>query len=339
MKTVHVTNAVGLILGQDLTRVIPGEFKGVAFHKGHIIQPEDIPVMMNMGKDHIYIMELGPEDVHENAAAHQLSLLTAGSNIIRDDASEGKVNMRANTFGLLDIDVDKLLLINELSGIALSTLHSGTIVKKDEIVAAAKIIPLTLPKTTLNHIEKLCATEKIIAIRPIPVKKAGLVVTGNEVFYGRIQDKFEMVIKKKLLDLGTHLTRTIFVPDDANQITTAIEQLSCENDLVFVTGGMSVDPDDVTPLAVRQTGAKVIVYGTPVMPGAMFLLAYLNGTPILGIPACGMFSKITVLDVILPKVIVGDEITSRFIASLGHGGLCRTCSEGCHYPNCSFCKY
>lgn len=339
MKTVHVTNAVGLVLGQDLTRVIPGEFKGVAFHKGHIIQPEDIPVMMSMGKDHIYIMELGPDDVHENAAAHQLSLLTAGSNVIQEDASEGKVNMRASTFGFLEIDVDRLLQINELSGIALSTLHSGTIVKKDEIVAAAKIIPLTLPQTTLNHIEKLCAAEKVIEIRPIPAKKAGLVVTGNEVFYGRIQDKFEKVIKKKLSDLGTHLTKTIFVPDDANQIAAAIEHLSCENDLVFATGGMSVDPDDITPLAVRQTGAKVIVYGTPVMPGAMFLLAYLNGTPILGIPACGMFSKITVLDVILPKVLMGDEITAHFIASLGHGGLCRTCTEGCHYPNCSFCKY
>lgn len=339
MKTVHVTNAVGLVLGQDLTRVIPGEFKGVAFHKGHIIQSEDIPLLMSMGKDHIYIMELGPDDVHENAAAHQLALLTAGSNVIQDDASEGKVNMRASAFGLLDINVAKLLQINELSGIALSTLHSGTIVKKDEIVAAAKIIPLTLPQTTLNYIEKLCAAEKIIEIRPIHAKKAGLVVTGNEVFYGRIQDKFEKVIQKKLSDLSTHLTKTIFVPDDAKQITTAIEQLSCENDLVFVTGGMSVDPDDITPLAVRQTGANVIVYGTPVMPGAMFLLAYLNGTPILGIPACGMFSKITVLDVILPKVLMGDEITAHFIASLGHGGLCRTCTEGCHYPNCSFCKY
>lgn len=339
MKTVHVTNAVGLVLGQDLTRVIPGEFKGVAFHKGHIIQSEDIPVLMSMGKDHIYIMELGPDDVHENVAAHQLALLTSGSNLIQDDASEGKVNMRASAFGLLDINVDKLLQINELSGIALSTLHSGTIVKKDEIVAAAKIIPLTLPQTTLNYIEKLCATEKIIGIRPIPAKKAGLVVTGNEVFYGRIQDKFEKVIQKKLSDLGTHLTKTIFVPDDTKQITTAIEQLSCKNDLVFVTGGMSVDPDDITPLAVRQTGAKVIVYGTPVMPGAMFLLAYLNGTPILGIPACGMFSKITVLDVILPKILIGDEITAHFIASLGHGGLCRTCTEGCHFPNCSFCKY
>jgi hypothetical protein len=339
MKTVHVTDAVGLVLGQDLTRVIPGEFKGVAFHKGHIIQSADIPVMMSMGKDHVYIIELSPEDVHENMAAQQLSLLTAGLNIIRDNASEGKVNMRANTFGLLDIHVDKLLQINEMTGVALSTLHSGTTVKKDEIIASAKIIPLTLPQTTLNHIEKLCASEKIIAIRPIPAKKAGLVVTGNEVFYGRIKDRFEDVINKKLLDLGSHLTETIFVPDDANEISTAISQLACKNDVVFVTGGMSVDPDDVTPLAVRQTGANVIVYGTPVMPGAMFLLAYLNGTPILGIPACGMFSKITVLDVILPKVLIGDEITSRFIASLGHGGLCRTCPEGCHYPNCSFCKY
>lgn len=338
MKTVHVTNAIGLVLGQDLTRIVPGEFKGVAFHKGHIIQAEDIPVMMSMGKDHIYILELGPEDVHENAAAQQLSLLTSGLNIKQDNASEGKVKMRASTFGLLDIQIDKLLQINEMAGVALSTLHSGTLVQKDEVVATAKIIPLTLPQATLHFIEKLCDTEKIIAVRPIPTRKAGLVVTGNEVFYGRIKDKFEEVIKKKLSNLGSHLAETIFVPDDAGQISAAIKKLSCENEVVFVTGGMSVDPDDVTPLAVRQTGADVIVYGTPVMPGAMFLLAYLQHTPILGIPACGMFSKITVLDVILPKVLAGEIITSRFIASLGHGGLCRSCSEGCHYPNCSFCK-
>ncbi len=338
MKTVHVTNAVGLVLGQDLTRIAPGEFKGVAFHKGHIIRPEDIPVMLNMGKDHVYILELGPGDVHENVAAEQLSRLSAGANIIKDHASEGKVKMLAHTFGLLDIHIDKLLQVNEMTGVALSTLHSGTLVKKDEVVATAKIIPLTLPQNTLDHIEKICASEKIISIRPIPTKKAGLVVTGNEVFYGRIKDRFEEVIQKKVSDLGSCLSKTIFVPDDTEKISAAITKLSLENDLVFVTGGMSVDPDDITPLAVRQTGAEVIVYGTPVLPGAMFLFAYLNDTPILGIPACGMFSKITVLDVILPKVLVGDKITSRFIASLGHGGLCRTCSEGCHYPNCSFCK-
>lgn len=339
MKTVHVSKAAGLVLGQDLTRIVPGEFKGVAFPKGHIIQQEDIPVMLNMGKDHVYIMELGPEDVHENLAAQQLSTLTAGSNIIKDHASEGKVQMRSGILGLLDIQTDKLLQINEMPGVALSTLHSGTLVKENEIVAAAKVIPLSLPRNTLHQIERLCADEKIISIRPIPARKAGLVITGNEVYYGRIQDKFEAVIQKKISDLGSELTTTIFLPDDAAKISKAIQQLSCENDLVFVTGGMSVDPDDVTPAAVRRTGANIIVYGAPVMPGAMFLLAYLNHIPVLGIPACGMFSKITVLDVLLPKILAGDEITHRFIASLGHGGLCRTCKEECHYPNCSFCNY
>ncbi len=338
MKSIHVTNAVGLVLGQDLTRIVPGEFKGVAFPKGHIIRSEDIPVMLSMGKDHVYILELGPRDVHENAAAEQLSLLSAGANILLEHASEGKVKMLADTSGVLDIHIDKLLQLNEMTGVALSTLHSGTLVKKGEVVAAAKIIPLTLPQDTLDHIERICACEKILSIRPIPAKKVGLVVTGNEVFYGRIKDRFEEVIQKKVSDLGSSLSQTIFVPDDIKRVSDAIKELSFENDLVFVTGGMSVDPDDITPLAVRQTGAEIIVYGSPVLPGAMFLFAYLNDTPILGIPACGMFSKITILDVILPKALMGDKITSRFIASLGHGGLCRTCSDGCHYPNCSFCK-
>jgi len=338
MKTIHVTQAIGCVLGQDLTQIIPGEFKGIAFHKGHIIQPEDIPTMLSMGKDHIYVLELGPEDVHENMAAQMLSQLTAGSHIELGPAGEGKVNMRATTSGVLKIDIDLLLKINEMPGLALSTLHTDTLVQKDDLIACAKIIPLLLPKSTLQHIEVLCAQQKAITITPLPAKKVGLLVTGSEVFYGRIKDKFSQVIVEKMSALGSQVTQTLFAPDDVQTITSTIHQLAIDNDIVIVTGGMSVDPDDVTPLAVQETGATLITYGTPVLPGAMFLLADLSGTPILGIPACGMFSKITVLDVLLPKILLGDTITHHYIASLGHGGLCRTCAEGCHYPHCSFCK-
>lgn len=338
MQVVHVSEAVGMALGQDLTRVAPGEFKGVAFKKGHIIKNEDIAVMMKMGKDHVYIVEIGPNDIHENEAAHQLASLVAGIHVTLESPSEGKVNIRSKERGRLRIDSKLLLKINLQEGVCVSTLPSNTLVDAGKLIASAKVIPLSLPKDTLERVRQLCREKEVISISPLPTRRAGLVVTGNEIYYGRIEDKFRDVIKNKLDYLGCTLAQTIFVPDQTEKIAASIKELAVDNDIVFVTGGMSVDPDDVTPLAVRKTGAKVIVYGTPVLPGAMFLMAYLKNKPVLGIPACGMFSKITVLDVILPKVLAGEKITKRFIASLGHGGLCHSCEDGCRFPNCSFCQ-
>ena len=338
MKTVHVTQAVGMSLGQDLTKVVPGSFKGPAFRKGHVIRQEDIPAMMDMGKDHVYIIEFGPNDVHENEAARRLARLTAGVNVVGEEPAEGRVNLRTGCFGLLKIDVPTLCKVNEITGVALSTLHTDIVVQSGDLIAGAKIIPLSLPAATLDTIAGLCAGGKVIDVLPLPPRKAGLIVTGNEVFYGRIEDKFAAVIRTKLAELGSQLTKTIIVPDDVQQISSAIHELSFQNDIVMITGGMSVDPDDVTPLAVQKAGAKIAVYGTPVLPGAMFLLASLGQMPVLGSPACGMFSKITILDYLLPKVLLGETITRHDIAALGHGGLCRSCAEGCRYPHCSFCK-
>lgn len=338
MQVVHVTKAVGMALAQDLTRVIPGKFKGVAFKKGHIVRNEDIPAMLEMGKDHIYIFELGKDDIHENEAARQLANIASGDNVNLETPCEGKVNIKAGKRGLLRIDSKLLTRINMIEGLCVSTLHSDTLVECGQVIASAKVIPLSLPKITLDAVRSVCQEKDAVKIVPLVNRRAGLVITGNEVYYGRIEDKFQSVIKKKLENLGCTLTQTIILPDDANKITKAIKELASNNDIVFVTGGMSVDPDDVTPLAVSQTGAKVVVYGTPVLPGAMFLIAYLKGKPVLGIPACGMFSKNTVLDVVLPKVIVGDKITKKYIAELGHGGLCQACVDGCRFPNCSFCK-
>lgn len=337
MKAVHLTQAVGMVLGQDLTRVTD-ESKGIAFKKGHVIRQEDIPAMLNMGKDRVYVMKIGPDDVHENEAAQRVAEIVAGSNLVLEEPGEGKVNIRADQFGLLKIDTAALAKINRMKGVALSTLHNDTIVRQGQLVACAKIIPLVLPRASLGRMKEICTGNETIGVRPFEPRKAGMVVTGNEIYYGRIQDKFEGVIRKKLADFSSTITQIIFVPDDANKIAAAIRELAANNDLVISTGGMSVDPDDVTPLAVRKSGAKIAVYGTPVLPGAMFLIAYLGSTPILGMPACGMFSKITILDVVLPKILLGEKITRQYIASLGHGGLCQTCTDGCRYPHCSFCK-
>jgi molybdenum cofactor synthesis domain-containing protein len=337
MKAVHLNQAVGMVLGQDLTRVTT-ESKEVAFKKGHVIRAEDVPYMLNMGKERVYVMKFGPDDVHENEAAQAMAEIVAGSNLALGEPVEGKVNIKSDRFGLLKIDSGLLTKINRMKGVALSTLHNDTIVRQGQLVASAKIIPLILPRVSLGRMKEICTGREAIGVRPFEPRKAGMVVTGNEIYYGRIKDKFEGVIRKKLADFGSTITQIIFMPDDSQKIASAIRELAANNDLVVTTGGMSVDPDDVTPLAVRKSGAKIVVYGTPVMPGAMFLIAYLGSTPILGMPACGMFSKITVLDVVLPKVLLGEKITRQYIASLGHGGLCQTCTDGCRYPNCSFCK-
>jgi molybdopterin biosynthesis enzyme len=338
MKSIEVSEAIGMALGQDLTRIVPGEFKGVAFKKGHIIKIEDIDLMRSMGKNHVYVMELGAEKVHENDAAQQMALYTAQETLLFAEAAEGKVNLKAHCSGILKIDTERLLAINMLEGLALATLHNNSPVSSGELIASVKIIPLMVPKATLDQVKEICAAGHIISILPYAAKKAGLIVTGNEVYYGLIKDKFDGVIRSKFAALGSNVTETVYLPDDADLIADTIKMLAAKNDIVFVTGGMSVDPDDVTAVAVKKTGAEVAVYGTPVLPGAMFMAAYLGEVPVLGIPACGMFSKITVLDVVLPKVLAGERITRRHIASLGNGGLCRQCEAGCHYPHCSFGK-
>lgn len=336
MKSIPVAKAVGMVLGQDLTRVTQ-ESKGVAFKKGHVITAEDIPMMLSMGKDHVYVLKVRPGSVHENEAAQRLASAVAREGILSDEPSEGKVNMRADATGVLSINQDLLAQINYLRGMAVSTLHDGTVVKAGQLVASAKIIPLTIPASTLQKAEKICL-QKVISVRQLPSRRVGLIVTGNEVYYGRIEDRFERVVRDKISGLGSEVTEVVFLPDDRELIAQAIARLAAVNDVVFLTGGMSVDPDDVTPAAVRKSGAKVIVYGTPVLPGAMFLLAYFEQKPVIGIPACGMFSKITILDVLLPKILLDEKISRWDISALGHGGLCQTCPEGCRYPRCSFCK-
>lgn len=338
MKVVEVSQALGMVLGQDYTRIVPGEFKGVAFKKGHIIKAEDIPMLRSMGKNNVYVMEIKPGYLHENDAAEKLAQLAAHAELSYMEVAEGKVNIKSHCRGLLKIDRERLLQINMLEGLALSTLHHDSAVLPGELVASAKIIPLVLPQATMDQVKEICAGQPLISILPLVPKKAGLIITGNEVYHGIIEDKFADVMKRKFAEYGSEVTETVVLPDDAEQIAESIKKLAAKNDIVFVTGGMSVDPDDVTPVAIRETGAEVALYGTPVLPGAMFMAAYLGAVTILGIPACGMFSKVTVLDVILPKVLAGERITRQYIASLGHGGLCRQCPDGCHYPHCSFGK-
>lgn len=337
MKTIKTEEAVGSILCHDITQIIPGNFKGVAFKKGHIIRKEDIPVLLSLGKDNIYVWEYKEGILHENDAAERLKDLTAGRGLIFSDIKEGKIDFIAEEDGLLKVDKEKLFALNSLGEIILSTLHNNTIVKKGQKVAGTRVIPLVIQEEKIKIAENLIR-DKIVRVIPIKGKKLGVVTTGNEVYYGRIKDAFGPVIKKKVEEYGCEIIGQVVLPDDEKKITEAIEIFIKDGaELVICTGGMSVDPDDVTPAAIKNTGAELVSYGSPVLPGAMFLIAYNKDIPILGLPGCVMYSKRTVFDLVLPRILVGEKLTVSDIAEYGHGGLCMDCEE-CRFPNCSFGK-
>lgn len=339
-KTIPVEDAVGMVLPHDVTEIRKGDFKGRAFKKGHIIRPEDIDHLKRLGKEHIYVLELNEDDIHENEAAQLLADALAGPGTrLSGEPIEGKINILAAQDGLLKIDTDRLYQFNLLGEVMCATLHNNTPVKQGEPVAATRLVPLISKRKLVNTATGIAKkTEGLIQVVKPGKARAGLVITGNEVFHGRIKDAFEPVLREKLLKIGSEVVEVRFAPDDAEQIAEEIRNcLDSGADLIVTSGGMSVDPDDVTRKGIAKAGATDIVYGTPVLPGAMFLVGYIDKVPVLGLPACGMFHKITVFDLVLPRVLTGEKITREVLAQMGHGGLCRTCKT-CRFPICGFGK-
>lgn len=339
MKKVKVEDAVGMVLGHDLTKIVPGQYKGPAFRKGRIIRQEDIPHLKDIGKDHIFLLELGPGQVHEAEAVTRIASAVAGKNIVLTEAAEGRVNLKAAESGLLKVKSETVAAVNNVEHAVFSTLHSNRLVAEGDLVAGIKVIPLVVEEAMVAAVEAIAGEqEDIISVVPLRSLKVGVVITGNEVYYGRIEDKFAPVLAEKVARYGAIFLGAVYRPDDAGLISAAIRQWVEEGaELVIASGGMSVDPDDVTPDAIRQTGAEVVCYGTPVLPGAMFMLAYLGGTAILGMPACGMYSQTTVFDLIFPRLLAGERLGRRDFAAMGYGGLCTAC-KSCAYPHCPFGK-
>ncbi|NOX26043.1 MAG: molybdopterin-binding protein [Deltaproteobacteria bacterium] len=338
-KNIPVDQAVGMVLPHDITEIRRGEFKGRAFRKGHIIRSEDIEYLKRLGKEHIYVLTLTAAEIHENEAAALLAHAIAGSGITAgSEPVEGKISLIAACDGLLKIDVEALYKLNLLGEVMCATLHTNQIVRKGEQVAATRLIPLITDRAVIEQAVNETPTAGIVSIREIKKVKAGLVITGNEVFDGRIKDAFEPVLREKMTEIGSQVAMVRFAPDDAEIIAREIKTcLAAGAGLIITSGGMSVDPDDVTRLGIKAAGATDIVYGTPVLPGAMFLTGRFGDVPVLGIPACGMFHKITILDLILPRVLSGETISRQDFAAMGHGGLCRNCKI-CRYPICGFGK-
>ncbi len=325
LKKVSVINAVGMVVPHDMTEIVPGKKKGPAFKKGHIITEDDIGHLQSMGKNHIYVMELSEDEVHEDEAALIMAQAIAGPGIGYDpQPSEGKINYHAEIDGVFQVDPQQLMALNLLGDVMLATRHGNTAVRQGDLVAAGRAIPLVVPKAIVNKAVSIASdTDGLIRVLPWKINRAAIIVTGREVYEGRIKDAFGPTIEKKLRDFGVDILSISIVPDSIGMISREIDTaLGAGAQLILCTGGMSVDPDDVTRMAIKEAGATDIVYGSPVLPGAMFLVGYINNIPVLGVPACAIYFPVTVLDLVLPRILVGEHIDRTKIAALGHGGLC-----------------
>jgi len=339
-EMISLDEAVGKVLAHDITEILPGQFKGVAFRKGHIIKKQDLEHLRRLGKEHLFILHIGPGEIHEDDAAIKLAKALAGPGVMFDkNPSEGKISLKSACKGLLKVNVKGLTELNLIPDICCSSRHSNIFMKNGETIAATRAIPLIIDESTLNKAIKIAGEAGgIFSVKKLLQLETGLIITGNEIFYGRIKDKFAPIIKKKLGLFGCPLKEILYIPDDRNRIAQGIRDLREKGlGLILIAGGMSVDPDDVSRLAIADAGARDIVYGTPVLPGAMFLYGRFGEVPVLGLPACILYYRATVFDLILPRVLAGERITRRDLASMAHGGLCMNCEE-CRYPICPFGK-
>jgi molybdenum cofactor synthesis domain-containing protein len=336
MKSVKVEDAVGNVLCHDITKIVPGKFKGPAFKKGHIVTEKDIPKLLKLGKEHLYIWELAEGFVHENEAGLRLASAVSGSKITLTAPSEGKVNLIAECDGMLTINEEYLTKLNMIEELVVATRNNQRPVKKGDIVAGVRVIPLIINEEKLKLAEEIGKETKIASVIPFRPRKVGIITTGSEVYHGRIKDKFGPVVKRKVELFGSEVIEHILVPDDVEKIAGAVNTLLTKGaELILTTGGMSVDPDDVTPSGIRKAGAEIVTYGAPVLPGAMLMVAYLGKVPVLGLPGCVMYNDITVFDLVLQLVMADQQVTRPMIVKLGMGGLCLKC-DVCHYPACSF---
>lgn len=350
MKLIRTEDAEGTVLCHDITQIIKGVTKDAVFCKGHVVTKEDIPVLLSVGKDQLYVWEQEEGMLHENEAAEILCGLCRGEHMRPSEVKEGKIELTAECSGLLKVHNQGMKAVNGLGEMMIASRHGNFAVNKGDKLAGTRIIPLVIQAEKMEAAKKaaLTATEgkPILELKPFVHKKVGIVTTGNEVFYGRIQDTFTPVIREKLAEFDTEIIRHVTWNDDDQKVTASIlEMIGMGADLVICTGGMSVDPDDKTPLAIKNTGANIVSYGAPVLPGAMFLLAYYQvkeegqerTAVIMGLPGCVMYARRTIFDLVLPRVMADDEISAGELAALGQGGLCLNCPV-CTFPNCGFGK-
>ena len=336
MKLIDVENSIGTVLCHDVTQIIPGKYKDARFRKGHIISEEDIPILLSMGKKHLYVYEVDEKMLHEDDAARILCDLCVNKYMSESEIKEGKIELKSNIRGYLRVDRERLKKVNMQDEIIIATRKDGDI-DVGQKIAGMRVVPLVIEKQKLETVKKIVGAEPLLSISPYQIKNFGMITTGSEVFNGIIDDKFSKIVENKLLKYNVKLNKRILCDDNKEDIVKAIFDLKKENvDMIICTGGMSVDPDDVTPSAIKSSNIDVVTYGSPLLPGAMFMIGYFDdGTPVLGLPGCVMYAASTVFDVVLPRVLAKIRWTKEEIAELGYGGLCQNCKI-CHFPNCNF---
>jgi hypothetical protein len=340
LKKIKLDEAVGTKLAHDVTEIRPGEFKGAAFIKGHTVCSDDLCRLQKMGTNHLYVIDLEEDEIHEDQAAAILAAALAGEGIVwKDEPREGKIKLLAASAGLFTVNTGALAAFNMVDEVMCATIHNHTVVQKGELVAATRAIPLVMKRAPIERAAAIARQQgAVLAVKPIRKARAGLVITGDEVYRGLIEDRFAPILSEKVRAMGSEVAAVAFTPDDVELISKAIRShLAGGCDLMLLGGGMSVDADDVTRQGIRAAGAGEMHYGAAVLPGAMFLVAYIGEVPLLGVPACGLYHRITVLDLVLPRILAGEKIGKAELAFLGHGGLCRDCEE-CTYPHCPFGK-
>ncbi len=340
LEIISLEESVGCTLAHDITEIRPGEFKGPAFRKGHVVCHEDLCHLERMGKNHLYVADLAEDEIHENEAAALLAKALSGEGVCwSNEPKEGRINLVAAYDGLLQIKVTTLTAFNMIDDVMCATLHNHTPVRKGDMIAATRTIPLIMKRASVKRATEIARSNgPVLTVAPLRRARVGIIVTGNEVFSGLIEDRFAPILKDKVEAFRSEVSALDFAPDHAEQIASTIRsQLERNCDLLLLTGGMSVDPDDVTRHGIRKAGANELHYGSAVLPRAMFLVAYIGDVPLLGVPGCALHRKTTVLDLVLPRVLAGVRVNKAQLAFLGHGGLCHDCPECC-YPHCPFGK-
>ena len=338
MKKIKVEDAVGATLCHDVTAMYDG-FKGAAFKRGHVIEAEDIPKLLDYGKKTVFIWEENAGELHEEDCARRLAAMAGVSGAHYTEPSEGKTVLVADVRGMLRVNAELLRQINSIGDITISTLPDHYPVEPGARLASMRIVPLVTKEAQIIEAERLCKDKKLLELRPYLPKKVGVIITGSEVYSGRIKDKFEPVVRAKLANYPCDILGATICDDELDMIVGAAKgYIRAGADLLIFTGGMSVDPDDLTPGAVRALGADIVAYGVPAQPGNMSLVAYLGGVAVLGVPGAAISLPATMFDVLLPQIFTGDRLSKADLVKLGDGGLCQLC-KSCHFPNCTFGRY
>lgn len=339
MKLIRTEDAVGHVLCHDMTQIIPGVYKDARFRKGHIVAEEDIPVLLAMGKENLYVWEKTEGILHEDEAALRLRDLCVNEHMRCTEPREGKVELIAEADGLFEVDTERLYAVNDLGEMMIATRHTGTAVHPGDKLAGMRVIPLVIGEEKLAAAERAAGGTPLLRLTPWKLKTAAVITTGSEVAKGLIEDRFTPTVERKLAEFGIRIISHVLPGDDQERIRDEIAKAHEKGaDLILCTGGMSVDPDDRTPGAIARSGARIVTYGAPTLPGAMFCLGYFeDGTPVAGLPGCVMYAKASIFDLVLPRIAAGVRLERADFVRMGHGGLCIRC-ESCRYPACGFGK-